>query len=598
MNPSTAHARVLVDELLRCGVRDVVLCPGSRSAPLAYAVLAAERAGSLRLHVRVDERTAGFLALGLAKVSRRPAAVITTSGTAVANLHPAVLEADHGAVPLLLLTADRPSELRGTGANQTTRQPGLFGRAVRWEVDQPAAERGADGSAEQAAWRSDACRAWVAATGGLGGRPGPAHLNVAFRDPLPPPEPAGRAGGVRSALPPALAGRPDGRPWTAPAPTDAAGLDPRVRTLLVLGDLPDPAQADEALRLAMRNGWPVIAEPFGAGDRRGVVPHGPLLLAARDWVDRHLPERILVVGRITLSRDLGRLLRSPGVRVELVTTGPDWPDPSHVAQTVHPWAALRRAMSSAGAGPGRGTGTTDVRWAAAWVQAGMDVSRAARRVVAASWPSGPAIADTVLESLATGDTLVVGSSNAARDVDLAASWRPDHGTTRPTVVANRGLAGIDGTVSTALGIALAARASEPDRGAPGGGPGCTVALLGDLTFLHDASGLAFGPDEPRPDLTLVVVNDDGGGIFATLEYGAPARSADFERVFGTPTGTDLAALCRAHGIPHEVAGGAPDLAAALAGTGGGVRVVEVRVDRSRHRDLREQLAAAAAAAVR
>src|SRR5690606_947467 len=190
VNPSTALATVLVDELVRCGVREVVLAPGSRSAPLAYAVQQAERAGRLRLHVRVDERSAGFLALGLAKISRRPAVVITTSGTAVANLHPAVLEAHHASVPLIVLSADRPDELRGTGANQTTVQPGIFAGAVRWEHDLTPSQGGSAGLETNfgealrthPAWRTTVDRAWGAATGALGQVPGPVHLNVAFRD--------------------------------------------------------------------------------------------------------------------------------------------------------------------------------------------------------------------------------------------------------------------------------------------------------------------------------------------------------------------------------------------------------------------------------
>src|SRR6478672_1805530 len=183
VNPSTALATVLVDELARHGVREAVLCPGSRSAPLAYALQEADRAGRIRLHVRVDERSAGFLALGLAKLTRRPVPVVTTSGTAVANLHPAVLEAHHAAVPLLVLSADRPPELRGTGANQTTTQPGLFGGALRWSHEIGAPERR---DAQQAGWRSVVSRAVAAATGALGGTPGPVHLNVPLREPLVP----------------------------------------------------------------------------------------------------------------------------------------------------------------------------------------------------------------------------------------------------------------------------------------------------------------------------------------------------------------------------------------------------------------------------
>ena len=628
MTPSTALATVLVDELVRCGVREVVLAPGSRSAPLAYAVLQAERAGHVRLHVRVDERSAGFLALGLAKLSRRPAVVVTTSGTAVANLHPAVLEAHHAAVPLIVLSADRPDELRGTGANQTTVHPGVFAGAVRWEHDLPAPGPGEYAGAHPA-WRSRVDRAWAAATGALGGLAGPVHLNVGFRDPLAPelsaggeaPEPS--AGGEAGAgLPQELAGRPDGAPWTAVSdaptgsavPTDAASaggagsaggvistggdgaargtvsLDAGPPTLLVLGDLPSPHLAAEALAVAVAQGWPVVAEPFGAGDRSTVLPHGSLLLTAGAWLDRHAPERVVVVGRCTLNRETGALLRRPGVRVEAVTATGTWPDPSHVVERVHEWSVLVTG----------GVTGQDHGWAESWRAAGAAVASAVTSRIGDSWPSGPAVAHTVLESLADTDLLVLGSSNAARDVDrVGVAGRS------LLVTGNRGLAGIDGTNATAVGVALAAQAEWGAEAQPGtaqvqrgsAAPPRVVALVGDLTFLHDLNGLLIGPDEPRPDLTVVVVNDDGGGIFTTLEYGTPDRAAAFERVFGTPTGADLSAACTAYGVAHERVAGAGELADALAQPASGIRVVEVAVPRAGHRDLRAALAAATADAL-
>ncbi|MBT9256480.1 2-succinyl-5-enolpyruvyl-6-hydroxy-3-cyclohexene-1-carboxylic-acid synthase [Phycicoccus sp. MAQZ13P-2] len=568
MNPSSALATVLVDELVRGGVRDAVLAPGSRSAPLAYALLEADRAGRLRLHVRVDERSAGFLALGLAKGSGRPVPVVTTSGTAVANLHPAVLEASHAGVPLLVLSADRPHEMRGSGANQTTRQPGLFG-AVRFEADVPAPDAvPTDGDGRAAWWRTTVCRALAAARGATGGEPGPAHLDIAFRDPLAPEV------GEPEALPAHLAGRPDGAPWTAVPTTPRTapgGLDHVERTLVVVGDLPGDG-GEEAVAWAASRGYPVVAEPFvGPTARAGALPHGPLLLTATGWLDAHAPERVVVVGRITLARPVGALLRRPGVRVEVVAGSTTWPDPSHVAAVVHPLAALSAGTDVAAAERGA--------WAQAWDEAG---TRLAEAVAAQGvpWPSGLAVAATVHDALPADGVLVLGSSNPVRDLDLATAGRRDDAP-GIRVLANRGLAGIDGMVSTAAGVALGC-------GRP------THALLGDLTFLHDANGLLLGPDEPRPDLTLVVVNDDGGGIFTTLEHGAPERAASFERVFGTPTGTDLAALCRAHGVAHEVVADREALAAAVARRPDGLRVVEVPVGRSTHRDAHAALRALAA----
>ncbi|HEV7196253.1 MAG TPA: 2-succinyl-5-enolpyruvyl-6-hydroxy-3-cyclohexene-1-carboxylic-acid synthase, partial [Pedococcus sp.] len=364
MNPSTALAVVLVDELVRQGVRHAVLCPGSRSAPLAYALQNAERAGRLTLHVRVDERSAGFLALGLAKLTRVPAVVVTTSGTAVANLHPAVLEAHHGIVPLIVLSADRPPELRGTGANQTTVQPGMFGEAVRWshELGTPTRQPG-----QQPGWRSVVSRA-VAAARGVLADPGPVHLNIPLREPLVP--------SGDDEWPESLEGRPGGAPWTATSaatltsaaksgpvgpisgPSDplpakrrpsgpdstpgvvvlAPDVEPIERTLVVIGDLPAPGMFDEAVAWAVAHGWPVVAEPFGSHPREGVVPHGPVLLSIREWLDDHEPDRVVVVGRVTLSRHVANLLRRDGLRIETITATSSWSDPAGMSAVVHPWA--------------------------------------------------------------------------------------------------------------------------------------------------------------------------------------------------------------------------------------------------------------------
>lgn len=586
MHPSTAAATVLLDELVRCGVREVVLCPGSRSAPLAYAALAAEQQGRLRLHVRVDERTAGFLALGLAKVSRRPAVVVTTSGTAVANLHPAVLEAHHAAVPLIVLSADRPASLRGTGANQTTQQPGIFAGAMRWEADLPAPVRA---TGQVAYWRSTADRAWAAAVGALSGWPGPAHLNLSLTEPLLPGPTS-----EEPDWPEELDQRPDDEPWSRLAPTPRV-LEPgqhggsstqsptRGRTLMVLGDLPDPAMAARALLVASHAGVPVLAEPFGSGSGETVLPHGPLVTRVQGLLDDHGPHRVVVVGRPTLSRDIGALLRHPGVEVHLVSPTPHWPDPGHRAVAVHSWAELATVL-----------GEADPDWAQLWREAGGTVQDRLAPVLSGSWPSGPATAAVLLGELDERDVIVAGSSNSARDLDVAG---PAGRAATPTVVGNRGLAGIDGTLSTAIGISLGAR----DRG------GRVVALVGDLTFLHDLNGLLIGAGEPVGQVTVVVVNDDGGGIFRTLEYGEPGRldgpgEADFARLFQTSTGADLGRLCAGLGVRHRAVTDAEQLRAALRepssdrGHGQGraaVSVVEVRVDAAQHRSIREQLHAAA-----
>ena len=549
MNPSTALARVLVDELVRGGVREAVLSPGSRSAPLAFALHAADAAGRLRLHVRIDERSAGFLALGLAKASGRPVPVVTTSGTAAANLHPAVLEACHSGTPLLLLTADRPPELRGSGANQTIDQLGLYGDAVRSfvEVGTPGERAG-----DNAFWRSLTCRALAAALGDLGAAPGPVQLNLGLRDPLTPDDDP-------TWVEP-LDGRADGGPWTArlPAAVPVAPADDLpARTVVVLGDGP-PGPAAAALALARRRGWPVVAEPSsGAGPVREVLLVPELLLGAPGWLAAHRPDRVLVVGRPTLSRTVGRLIA--GSPSDVVARLGSWPDPTGTASRVLPSV------------PAFADGAVDPDWLGTWLEAAYTADDAAAEVleqaVLGDGDAGvvePVVAGRVAGAAPAGGLLVVGSSKPVRDLFLAG---PHAGL---GVLANRGVAGIDGLVSTAIGAALAHQAA---------GGEAAYALLGDLTFLHDSNGLVLGPDEPRPDLTLVVVNNDGGAIFGLLEQGGPEHADAFERLFGTSHGVDLAALCAANGTPHVRVEDLVALDDALV-PAPGLRVVEVRTDRA------------------
>ena len=287
MNPSTAFGIAFTDELVRCGLREVVLAPGSRSTPLAMAFGEAERHGLVRLHVRIDERSASFTALGLAKTSRQPVAVLCTSGTAAANFHPAVIEADESGVPLLVLTADRPPEMRGTGANQVIDQLKLYGSAVRWfcEAGVPEARPGMAGY-----WRSLACQAWAQASGRAGGLAGPVHLNLAFREPLVP----GDAGAP--AWPESLDGRPDGRPWTSFEPGEPARDELEVpwteRGVVVCGD--GDYDALGLVKLAERAGWPVLAEP-SSGGRRGpnALAAYQYVLATAEFMARHAPELIV-----------------------------------------------------------------------------------------------------------------------------------------------------------------------------------------------------------------------------------------------------------------------------------------------------------------
>lgn len=605
--PSVGAARVLVQALAALGVRDVVLAPGSRSAPLAYALADADRpdgerppnAPALRLHVRVDERDAAFLALGLSKASAhagdrgpgpaRPVAVVTTSGTAVANLHPAVLEAHHAGLPLVLLTADRPHELRGTGANQTTEQAGLFGSTVRLAVDVPAP---AGRAGEDRDLRRLVSRAVAAATGARSGDPGPVHLNLAFRDPLVPgdePWPRPADAGLTHVAPRAQPSEPSGLTGALPVvvePVDERGDDRgrpsrrargAVPTVVVAGDGAGPGAA----RLAEANGWPLLAEP-SSGARQGPSAIGAYrLLLADDRLGGRVG-RVVVLGRPTLTRPVQALLARPDVDVLVVASrGTEWPDAARNASQVLlevPWR-MRQGRVGAPAGWLDAWRTADA--AAQEVLAGaLDTPEDARRSRSGPRVSGWALARAVARASAPDDVLVVGSSSPVRDLDLVARWD-----LAPLVLANRGLAGIDGTIATATGIALAL----PHRR--------VRAYLGDLTFLHDVGGLLRGPAEPAVDLQLVVANDDGGSIFTTLEPGDPERAEPFERVFATPHGVDVAALCAAYGVRHTRVVDTDGLLPALAAPGTGVGVVEVRVDRAHRRSLAERLAVEVAAAV-
>ena len=593
MNPSTALAVALADELIRCGMTDAVVAPGSRSAPLAMELFGRAQRGDVRLHVRIDERSAGYLALGLAKASGRPVCVVCTSGTAAASFHPAVIEADESCVPLLVLTADRPPELRGTGANQAIDQIKLYGSAVRWfcEVGAPEAQPGMAGY-----WRSLACRAWGLAagtTGGPGGPAGPVHLNLAFRDPLVPEhQPRGQeeADSPGARWPEALEGRPGGAPWTTFAGTWTAApleLPWTERGLVICGDGDD--DTDAVRELAESAGWPILAEP-SSGARRG-----PNALSAYDYVlgcspvfmSQHRPDVIISAGRPGLSRLQTTLYRSsaarelpprgrgpgtprtwPPARHIVLSRQPGrWDDPSRTASDVVPAVRLTGASGRASA------------WLESWLLADAAARRAADKILDAEpGLTEPRLARDLTATLPEGALLWAASSLPIRDLDH--HMAPREGL---RVLASRGASGIDGTTSAAIGAALAHQAA-------GGGP--AFGLLGDLAFLHDAPGLFLGPGEPRPDLCLVVVNNDGGGIFSLLEQAA--FPGPFERVFGTPHGAGVAQLAGAAGLPYTRLEEWDDLPGALAGHG--LRVVEARTTREAGTALRARLQEACRAA--
>jgi 2-succinyl-5-enolpyruvyl-6-hydroxy-3-cyclohexene-1-carboxylate synthase len=515
---ATSTARRLVMQLLTCDVSDVVLSPGSRSGPLARAFVAADEQGLLRLHVRIDEREAAFLALGMAKVTGRWTPVVTTSGTAVANLHPAMLEAMHSRARLMAITADRPSRLRGTGANQTTPQPGIFPGI-------PLVERVKD----------------VGYTDS-----GPEHVNLELDEPLT--EPIEWDFPVTGSL-----------GWFRLEPQMAV-LPPGQFTIVVAGD----RSSRRARQVAEAGNWPLIAEP-SSGSRTGpALTSGRLLLGRPDLVDR--VERVVSFGHSTLGRATTALLARD---IEIVHVG----DRSTFPVPRGPRVSFVDEVEVASA--------DDPGWLAEWQGADSLVTAALRDLISTAGPEADPlrVAASVWAAIPPEGLLVVGSSNPIRDLDLVAAPFPVG--ERRKVVANRGLAGIDGVLSTAIGAALGRRSSA------------AVAYVGDLTFLHGSNGLLIGPAEPRPDLTIVVANDDGGSIFAALEQGAPEFADSFERVFATPTGANIGELCAAFGVAHERvdASGLPDV---LAETTSGIRVVEVPVPRDARRQLSSAIADACA----
>ena len=587
-NPSTAAARVLFDEFARCGVEHVVMAPGSRSTAL---VVAAHDHPDLRLHIEVDERSAAFVALGIARASGQPAVVVTTSGTAVANLLPAVVEADHDRVPLLVVTADRPPELHGTGANQTIAQVGIFADSPRWTVDLGVP----GGEAEEVArWRWTACRAHGVAVGrpvetpGVVGldswrEPGPVHLNAPFREPTVPVTDDGRSRAQPFGHP--LDGRPGGAPWVEADlhPHVPAGhvLDETLDTLtaephgLVVGGGGIGAPAGDVAGLAALLGWPVLAEPHVGVSGGGVLDHGSLLLGAPAFMEDHAPSLVLRVGRPTIAREVGQVLATTPQIVLDGHGGWGAAELEHalllrgeVAPTV---AALIERLQTRHPRP-------DGAWRKAWEDA--DGRTDAAILDHLTGLSEPRVVRDVIAALPSDSALVVGSSMPIRDLDLVGRRRGD-----VEVHANRGASGIDGFTSTSLGIAL-------------GRSGPTVAVCGDLTLLHDSSGWLLSPDAEvgGPDLVVVVLDNDGGGIFSFLPQHVHVPA--FERVFGTPHGRDLSHLAALHDLGYAAPTDPDGVIAAVADgiASGGRHLVHVRTDRASnlalHRDLRDAVAAA------
>jgi 2-succinyl-5-enolpyruvyl-6-hydroxy-3-cyclohexene-1-carboxylate synthase len=569
-NRNTALASALVEELARCGVRNAALAPGSRSTPLALALW---RQPAIEVAVIVDERSAGFFALGAAQATGRPTAVLCTSGTAAANLHPAVCEADEAGVPLIVLTSDRPPELRGIGAGQTIDQLKLYGSAVRWFCE--VGTHDAD-DAGLLHYRSVACRAYAAARGDP--RPGPVHLNLAWRDPLGP-EPHPEDVTATSEL--ALEGRGE-RPLTAvphggaPHPSDALievmaeHIEESRRGLIVCGRQPDPALAGPVAELARASGFPILAEPtsqlrFGPHDRSLVVSAYDAISRARP--EPLAPELVIRFGELPTSKALrGWIAALHDCRQLVVDGGFGWNEPTRAASVVMRVDPGAFASSLASAVPP----APDESFAASWMAADAAAVQAiADELNRADEVSEPAVHAALGELYADGELVYTASSMPIRDQE--AFLGPGPASVR--FLANRGANGIDGLISSGIGAAAAS-------GRP------TWIVTGDLGLYHDMNGLAALREASAP-VRIVVLNNDGGGIFEFLPQSDQIDREEFEAVLGTPLGIEPARVAALYGLPHVLVrdvgklAGAAELERAI---------IEVPVDRRRNVDVHRLIA--------
>ncbi|MFM2159795.1 MAG: hypothetical protein RLY39_326, partial [Actinomycetota bacterium] len=490
MNDSTKLARVIVRQILEAGVTDVVISPGSRNAPLSLAFYAAQKKGLIKLHVRIDERTAAFFALGIAKASGRPVPIVCTSGTAVANYHPAVLEASHTNAPLLVLTADRPASLRRTGANQTTEQARIFGKAVRYFAD-------VSGTAYPMELPFNSLQS------------GPVHLNIQFEEPLVGDESEQWLESVVISAPRVFTRKSPGTFYTK-----------STRGVLVIGHDRAGFSLDAVTDFSNQLGWPVIAEdPLSFSD---AISHASIFLTSRKIVEDLAPDTVVVIGRTTLSRSINSLIASARKVIAI--------DP-RMATVDGDRTASQKFLQL----PTVEVNQPDQDYAQAWKKYS---SRTSKLITDISTWSEPLIAREIASGIPSGTSLFISSSRPIRDIEGFAEAR-----TGVETFANRGLAGIDGNISTSLGIA-----SQRNE---------TIAVLGDLGFLHDLTALIH---KEEINVKILVINNDGGGIFSTLSQ----RGVDgFETVFGTPHGLDPAAIAASMGVAAKTIGTQKELATEL-----------------------------------
>ena len=601
-NPATLLARAVVASLVEAGVKRVVISPGSRNAPLTYALADAAQAGYLQLRVVVDERSAAFVALGASRSDwlheglARPAVAVMTSGSAVANAHPAVVEADAAGVPLIILSADRPHALVNTGASQTTVQTGIFGAATRYQAD--LGDTNASGAVA-----NQVRRAVAAASGRLSLDPGPVHLNVRLAPPLAPAapwqvphlEPKTHWLRARKPLEEQLNG------VTVSQVGCRLGLDPARRGVIVVGDNDDAELAHYAAALAHAWGWPLLAEPTSlVRTNANAVAAYSALLAGGDvsvgadgaQLSQEI-EQLLVVGHPTLTRPIGALLAREDIYQVVLTNRARWSDVSGCAAYV---TTLEQALSSlntpdvsagagaggdasasaaAGAGAGVGKNAPSPLWLQRWLQAGQQqlnatsVTKAAQMALTTwqatsqyeSHSQSTAIHSDGLESSVT---LMAASSMTIRYLDARLPAGKQLKKMPGPVVANRGLAGIDGTISTAVGLAWAS--GQPVR-----------VIIGDLAAAHDLTGLVKAVTETEVDLQIIVLDDHGGKIFSGLEYGASELSNYFPRFFTTAQQVDFAQAAAAFGTHVSVIDDVDGLQSLLSKTIEGRSLVHVKL---------------------
>jgi 2-succinyl-5-enolpyruvyl-6-hydroxy-3-cyclohexene-1-carboxylate synthase len=572
-NANTALASAFVEELVRGGLRRAVISPGSRSTPLAIALW---RQPEIEVSVIVDERSAAFFALGAAQATGAPVALLCTSGTAAANYHPAICEADESALPMVVLTADRPPELRGIGAGQTIDQIKLYGSAVRWFCEVGTHEADDEGLLH---YRSVACRALAAARGEP--RPGPVHLNLPWREPLAP---IPVDGAVTARDPLALEGRNE-RPLTAVTSIDlepsaflldevAGHIGDAISGVIVAGRQLDPELREPLAHLSRASGFPILAEPTsqlrcGPHDRSNVISAYDLLLRDERFARSVTPDLVLRFGAIPTSKPLRNWLSGSGADQIVVDPYGGWNEPTNRA------AAILRADPTELAA---GWATRLEKEERGAPQRWLDAERAACEAIESEF-AGDAISEPALHhalGLAhqDGDLVYTASSMPIRDQE---AFLPSTGA-NATFLCNRGANGIDGLISSGIGAAHAS-------GRP------TTILTGDLGLLHDLGGLAALRDVEIP-VRIVVVDNDGGGIFGLLPQAKALEESEFEALLGTPRGVDVGRAADLFGLPHHRLQALSGLPAALAaGTG----LIEVQVDRQANVELHAQLSAAVAA---